>query len=87
MNTITLPLQAPGVDAVQNFVAQYWWLVVILMLWSIIWKGIALWKSARNESKIWFVILLIVNTVGILEIIYIFAVARPKEKMVSAPQV
>ena len=87
MNTITLPLQAPGVDAVQNFATQYWWLVVILMLWSIIWKGIALWKSARNESKIWFVILLIVNTVGILEIIYIFAVARPKEKMVSAPQV
>jgi len=87
MNTITLPLQAPGVDAVQNFATQYWWLLAILVLWSVIWKGIALWKSARNESKIWFVILLIVNTVGILEIIYIFAVARPKEKMVSAPQV
>lgn len=87
MDKLILPLQAPGVVAVQNFVSQYWWLVVALMLWSIIWKGIALWKSARNESKVWFVILLIVNTVGILEIIYIFAVARPKEKMVSAPQV
>jgi methionyl-tRNA synthetase len=87
MDKLTLPLQAPGVDAIQNFVAQYWWLVVILMLWSIIWKGIALWKSARNESKVWFVILLIVNTVGILEIIYIYAVAGRKDKAIAAPQV
>ena len=87
MDNIILPLQAPdvilqapGVNDIQSFVSQYWWLVVALMLWSIIWKGIALWKSARNKSKVWFVILLVVNTIGILEIIYIFAVARPKEK-------
>jgi methionyl-tRNA synthetase len=85
MKNLTLPFQAPGVDAVQQFFAQYWWLLLILVLWSIIWKGIALWKSARNESKVWFVIMLIVNTVGILEIIYIFAVANRKQ--VSAPQV
>jgi len=85
MDKIILPLQAPGVEAIQNFVSQYWWLVVIVMLWSVIWKGIALWKSARNTNKIWFVILLVVNTVGILEIIYIFAVAGRKKEM-PAPQ-
>lgn len=83
MENLTLPWTAPGVDSVQEFFGQYWWLLAILVLWSIIWKGIALWRAARNESKVWFVIMLIVNTVGILEIIYIFAIAG-RQKEVSA---
>lgn len=45
---------------------------IILVIWTIIWKGLALWKSARKSHKAWFVILLIVNTLGILEIMYVF---------------
>ncbi len=52
------------------------WVLAVILIWSLIWKGIALWKSARRSSKVWFVILLIVNTVGILEIVYIFLVAN-----------
>lgn len=48
------------------------WIWTLLIIWSLIWKGIALWKSARNNSQTWFIILLIVNTLGILEILYIF---------------
>lgn len=55
-------------------------IVIILVIWSIAWKGIALWKAARLGHMWWFVILLIVNTAGILEILYIFLVARPREK-------
>ena len=43
-----------------------------LIAWSLAWKGWALWKAARNESIPWFIILLIVNTAGILDILYIF---------------
>ena len=46
-------------------------LLIIAGIWSIIWKGIALWKSARYDQKAWFVVLLIVSTVGLLEIIYL----------------
>ncbi len=46
-------------------------LLLLLVIWSLIWKGIALWKSARNTQKAWFVVMLILNTVGILEIIYL----------------
>ena len=53
---------------------------ILLMLWSLVWKGIALWKAGRLGQKVWFVILLVVNTAGILEIIYIFAVAKKKER-------
>ena len=53
--------------------------MAILMLWSIPWKGIALWKAARNKDIAWFVILMIINTIGILEILYIYIWSK-KEK-------
>ena len=58
-------------------------IIVILALWTIPWKGYALWKSARAGSKIWFVALLIVNTVGILDILYIYVFSRDKAKKIE----
>jgi len=55
-----------------NYLSQYGWVLAVLVVWSLIWKGLALWKAARNNSKPWFVVLLIVNTLGILEILYVF---------------
>lgn len=55
-----------------------YWIFIPLVVWSLVWKGIALWKSARRSEMIWFVALLVINTLGILEIIYIFFVARRK---------
>jgi hypothetical protein len=53
-------------------------LIVFLALWSVFWKGLALWHAGRRAQPWWFVIMLIVNTFGILEIIYLFAVAKLK---------
>src|ERR1700681_4725579 len=50
--------------------------LVIILLWSIFWKGLALWHAAQRGQYWWFLILLLVNTLGILEIIYLFAVAK-----------
>jgi methionyl-tRNA synthetase len=50
--------------------------LAVLVIWSIIWKGIALWKAARNSHTAWYVILLLVNTAGILEIIYIVGFSK-----------
>jgi hypothetical protein len=52
------------------------WCIVPLLLWSLVWKGMALWHAAKRDEKPWFVILLIVNTMGILEIIYLLFVAK-----------
>lgn len=46
-------------------------ILYLLIAWTIIWKGIALWHSARNKQLAWYITLLIVNTVGILEIFYL----------------
>ena len=48
----------------------YMWFIPLSM-WTLVWTGIALWKSARNNQIRWFLIMLILNTAGILEIIYI----------------
>jgi Family of unknown function (DUF5652) len=46
-------------------------ILYILIVWTMIWKGLALWYSARNKQKGWFIVFLIVSTVGIFEIIYL----------------
>lgn len=51
---------------------------MFLIIWALCWKGVALWKAARNESKVWYIVMLVANTVGILEIIYIFFFSKKK---------
>ena len=53
-------------------------LLIVIMAWSVVWKGIALYKAGQRSDTPWFVILFLINTAGILEIIYIFAVAKKK---------
>ncbi len=44
---------------------------ILFGVWELVWKGAALWKAARNNQCYWFVVLLLVNTLGILPIVYI----------------
>jgi hypothetical protein len=55
---------------------------MLLTIWALAWKGVALWKASQNGSKIWFVALLVLNTYGIIEIIYIFYFSKKKENPV-----
>lgn len=52
---------------------------LLLIVWSAVWKGIALWKCGRNNQLIWFVVLFIINTAGILEIIYLVWFQKKKK--------
>ena len=61
------------------FLAGVFWLLFLLaVVWSAAWKGVALWRAGRNGQLAWFIVMFIVNTLGILEIIYIFAFSRRK---------
>lgn len=53
--------------------------LVVLAVWSAIWRGVGLWHAARRGHKGWFIALLLINTFGILEIIYIFLIARRRQ--------
>lgn len=52
------------------------WLLAIILIWTAIWKLLALWKSARNGHVAWFIVLAIFNTVGILPILYIYVFSK-----------
>lgn len=68
----------------QEFIFNHQWIIWLAIAWTIPWKGIALWKAARNSDKIWFIILLVFNTLAILEIIYIFIFSRKKEEQIDS---
>ena len=61
-------------------------IIILVTLWTIPWKAVALWKAARRNSKIWFVFLLILNTAGILEILYIFIFSKGTKGDQEPPQ-
>jgi len=54
-------------------------IILILGFWELIWKGIALWKTGRNNQIVWFVCILILNTVGILPIVYLLFFQKKKK--------
>ena len=52
-------------------------LAVLFAAWELAWKGLGLWQAARNGHKGWFIAILIVNTLGLLPILYILNFSRP----------
>lgn len=53
-------------------------ILLAIIAWVLPWKGVALWKAAKNGQKNWFVALLVLNTLAILEIVYIFYFSKQK---------
>lgn len=59
------------------------YILIALILWSLLWKGFALWKSARRGESVWFIILLLVNTAGILDIMYLFLFSNKRKVIIN----
>lgn len=57
-------------EAIVSYVAQNPWIFLVI-IWSLAWKLIALWKAAKNNHLTIFIVLAILNTLGIAEIIYL----------------
>lgn len=51
-------------------------MMILAAAWTIPWKIAALWKAARQGQGVWFVALLLINTLAILEILYIFVFSK-----------
>ncbi len=60
--------------------------IALIVLWIVAIKGYALWHAARNNQMWWFVALLVINTAGILEVIYLIWF-RPTASTPSTPAV
>ena len=66
-------------DFLEIPLAQEWWFIVAFV-WVFVWKGLALWKSARLGAKWWFIAMLVINTLGVLEILYLFVFSKHKSR-------
>jgi len=53
-------------------------LITVITIWSTLLKGIALWRAANLKQRNWFIVMLIVNTIGILELVYLFRFASKR---------
>lgn len=53
--------------------------LILAAVWTIPWKGVALWRASRRSQKIWFIVILVINTLAILEILYIFVFSKKEE--------
>ncbi|OGM32319.1 hypothetical protein A2803_04050 [Candidatus Woesebacteria bacterium RIFCSPHIGHO2_01_FULL_44_21] len=47
------------------------WIVGPLALLDLVLKGFALWRAAKRGQQVWFIALLVVNSLGILPAIYL----------------
>lgn len=63
-------------------------LFALFVVWTLIWKGLALWQAGTKRDKIWFIIILVLNTGGIFDIVYFFLISKrnslkPKAKVIK----
>lgn len=72
-------------QAIIQFFTQNQWVSTFVIFWVLPWKGWALWRAAQRCQKIWFVVLLVLNTIGILEILYIFVFSKNKKAVCACP--
>lgn len=63
----------------EEFILENQWILLLIVLWTLPWKGVALWKASLNNQKVWFIALLVLNTFAILEITYIFYFSKKKK--------
>jgi uncharacterized protein (DUF983 family) len=45
--------------------------ICVVVIIEFIIKSFALWRAARRSDKAWYIVLLVVNTAGILPLIYL----------------
>ena len=50
--------------------------MLVIVAWTLYWKYRALWYAAKHDHKWWFIGLLIVNTAGILELLYLYVFSK-----------
>lgn len=60
----------------EQLISDNWLLFAVLFIWSLVWKGIALWRAAHQAHRGWFIVLLATNSFGVLDLIYVFFVGR-----------
>ena len=68
------------IDSFMASMISLTWILLLIIIIELILKGFALWYSARNNQVVWFIVILIFNTLGILPLIYLLFFRKNKNK-------
>ncbi len=60
----------------EKLLLEHLWLIIVVILLTLPFKAAALWRSARRGHVGWFIALILVNTLGILELLYLFVFSK-----------
>ena len=66
------------VQNIGNWILANQWALMPIFVWDVTWRLLAMWRAVKENQKIWFVLFMIVNSVGLLPIIYLVFVAKEK---------
>jgi hypothetical protein len=58
-------------DTTLNISTTWLYVITVLAIWDLAWRGVALWKASKKGQNVWFIVLLVINSVGLLPIAYI----------------
>lgn len=61
-------------------------MVMVVAIWDVVWKGMALWQAAKRRQPGWFVALLVLNTAGVFPIVYLVMMRRRDAAAALEPQ-
>lgn len=63
---------------VYTLIIQHPLLITGLFVWSFTIKGAALLRAFERKERVWFLVLLLINTLGLLELYYLYTKRKPK---------
>lgn len=67
-------------EQLPQFFNDHAWTLAFVALWTLPWKGVALWRAAHRNEKKWFIALFILNTLALLEIYYLLVWTKRKQE-------
>lgn len=62
---------------------NFTWQLIVFIVWELIWKGLALYRAGKKQQLVWFIFILILNTMGVLPIIYLIISRKQDKKIIK----
>ena len=64
------------IDLIASQIGAPIWLMYLILVWTAVWKLLAMWRAAKHKHIAWFIVMGVINTIGILPILYLYVFSK-----------